>query len=170
MLRSWRCRPVLVQPFPKPNLIIAVWRAGHNIIRVQTQCQGVQLITEAQTTIIVLHVPDELLAQLHPFMAGLSISVTPHIACSAQAEQHHLRLAMRAEAYEALAEHVGDALDYDVRWQPNEYEPDGFVERIRPLQLTNGILVASSCPQCGAQLLANRTEIVCTCGQTVSLS
>ena len=50
---------------------------------------------------------------------------------------------MRSEVYEALAERVGSALDYDVRWQPNEYEPDGFVERVRPLELTNGILRAS---------------------------
>jgi hypothetical protein len=56
---------------------------------------------------------------------------------------------MRAKVYEALAERVGDGLDYDVRWQPNEYEPDGFVERVRSLQLTNGILLTSSCPQCG---------------------
>jgi hypothetical protein len=127
------------------------------------------MITEAQTTIIVLHVPDELLAQLHPFMAGLQISVTRHIACGGQAEQYELRLTMRAEVYEALVERVGSALDYAVRWQPNEYEPDGFVERVRPLELTNGILVASSCPQCGAQLLGNRAEVACACGQDIIL-
>jgi hypothetical protein len=124
------------------------------------------MITEAQITIIVLHVPDELLAQLHPFMAGLQISVTPH---SGQAEQHHLRLTMRAEVYAALAEREGSALDYDVRWQPNEYEPDGFVERVRPLQLTHGLLVAANCSMCGTQVLANRAEVACACGQIVSL-
>jgi hypothetical protein len=79
-------------------------------------------------------------------------------------------LTTRAEVYEAMVERVGNALDYDVRWQPNEYEPDGFVERVRPLQLTYGILVASSCLQCGAQLLANRAEVTCTCGQSITLS
>ena len=76
---------------------------------------------------------------------------------------------MRGAVYAALAERVGSALDYDVRWQPNEYEPDGFVERVRPLQLTNGILVSAGCPQCGAQILANRAEIACACGQAVAL-
>jgi hypothetical protein len=127
------------------------------------------MITETQTTIIVLQLTDELLAQLHPFMAGLGISITPNAACGGQAEQQHLRLTMRAEVYELLVERVGSALDYDVRWQPNEYEPDGFVERVRPLQLTNGILVTSNCPQCGSQLLANRAEVICACGQAVSL-
>ena len=126
------------------------------------------MITETQTAIIVLQLSDEQLAQLHPFMAGLGISVTPHAACCGQAEQH-LRLSMRAEAYETLIERVGSALDYDIRWQPNEYEPDGFVERVRPLELTHGILVASSCPQCDAQSLANRAEAMCACGAAVSL-
>ncbi len=124
------------------------------------------MIIETQTTIIVLQFIDEQLVQLHPFMAGLGISVSPYAACSG----HHLRLTMRAEAYEALVERVGTALDYDIRWQPNEYEPDGFVERVRPLEITNGILVASSCPLCGAQLLANRAEVACACGQVVTLS
>ena len=127
------------------------------------------MITETQTTIIVLQLTDEQLAQLHPSMAGLGISVSPNAACCGQAEQHHLRLTMRAEIYEALVERVGDALDYDVRWQPNEYEPDGFVEHVRPLELTYGILVAASCPQCGAQLLANRAEVMCACGREVVL-
>ena len=128
------------------------------------------MITETQTTIIVLQLTDELLAQLHPFMAGLGISVTPYAARGGQAEQHHLRLTMRAEVYAALVERVGCALDYDVRWQPNEYEPDGFVERVRPLELTYGILVASGCSQCGAQILANHAEVACACGQVVTLS
>ena len=106
------------------------------------------MITETPTRMIVLQLTDELTEQLQPFMAGLDITDT-----AAQ------RLTMRAEVYEALAERVGSALDYDVRWQPNEYEPDGFVERVRPLELTNGILVTSSCPQCGAQILANRAAV-----------
>ena len=76
---------------------------------------------------------------------------------------------MRGEVYDALVERVGSALDYDVRWQPNEYEPDGFVERVRPLELTNGIHAQAGCPQCGAQILANRAEVACACGQAVSL-
>jgi hypothetical protein len=135
-----------------------------------TAARSTKMITETQTTIIVLQLTDELAEQLHPFMAGLGISVTPHAACSGQAEQQHLRLTMRAEVYEVLAERMGSALDYDVRWQPNEYEPDGFVERVRPLQLTYGILVTSSCPKCGSQILANHAEVVCACGQAVSLT
>lgn len=116
------------------------------------------MITETQTAIIVLQLTDGLVTQLRPFLAGLDIAVAAQ------------RLTMRAEVYEALVERVGTALDYDIRWQPNEYEPDGFVERVRPLEITNGILVASSCPLCGAQLLANRAEVACACGQMVTLS
>jgi hypothetical protein len=94
------------------------------------------MITETQTSIIILHLTDELLARLHPFMVGLGIHVTPH---STRGEQHELRLTMRAEVYAALVERVGSTLDYDVRWQPNEYEPDGFVEHVRPLELTNRV-------------------------------
>jgi hypothetical protein len=50
------------------------------------------------------------------------------------------RLTMSGEVWAALAERVVSTLDYHVRWQPNEYEPDGFVERVRPLELSNGIL------------------------------
>jgi hypothetical protein len=122
------------------------------------------MITETQPCIIVLQLTDELITQLRPFMAGLAITATAHTV-----EHAAQCLTMRAEVYELLAERVGSALDYDVRWQPNEYEPDGFVERVRPLELTNGILVALGCPQCGVQLLANRAEITCTCGQVVAL-
>lgn len=125
------------------------------------------MITETQTSIIVLHITDELLARLHPFMAGLGIHVTPH---STRGEQHELRLTMRVEVYAALVERVGSALDYDVRWQANEYEPDGFVERVRPLELTNGVLVPADCPHCSTQNLANRAEVACTCGQMISLT
>jgi hypothetical protein len=76
---------------------------------------------------------------------------------------------MRGEVYAALAERVSSALDHDVRRQPNEYEPDGFVERVRPLELMGGILAPAGCPQCGARIIANRAEVVCVCGQVVSL-
>jgi hypothetical protein len=85
-------------------------------------------------------------------------------------EQRCQGLTMRGDVYVALVDRVGTALDYDVRWQPNEYEPDGFVERVRPLELTGGILVPAGCPQCRAQLLANRAEVACACGQAVALS
>jgi len=122
------------------------------------------MIPETQAHMIVLHLTDALLAQLQPFLAGLDITATTHTI-----EQTTKRLIMRGDIYEALAERVGSALDYDVRWQPNEYEPDGFVERVRPLQLTNGILVPSGCSQCGVQLLANRAQVACVCGQAVLL-
>ena len=117
------------------------------------------MITETLTRMIVLQLTDELLTQLQPFMAGLNITAT--------ATQ---RLTMRAESIAAvsLAQRVGSALDYDVRWQPNEYEPDGFVERVRPLELMGGILAPAICPQCGAQILANHAEVVCTCGKAVA--
>src|SRR6266545_7992078 len=132
------------------------------------------MITETQTRVIVLQLTDELLTQLQPFMAGLDITIAPHNKGASQevfarVEQRGQRLIMRVEVYAALAEQVGSALDYDVRWQPNEYEPDGFVERARPLGLNNGILAPGGCPQCGAQLLANRAKVVCACGQLVAL-
>ena len=120
------------------------------------------MITETQTHIIVLQLTDALLAQLQPFLAGLDITA---------ARRHTTqRLTMRGEVYEALAERVGSALDYDVRWQPNEYEPDGFVERVRPLELIGGILAPADCPQCGHAVLANRAEVACACGQAVALA
>ena len=111
------------------------------------------MIAETQTTQIVLQLTGELLAQLRPYLVGLDIAI------SAQ------RLRMRAEVYEALVERVGNALDYDVRWQPNACEPDGFVERVRPLELMSGILVPASCPHCGTQILANHVEVICACGR-----
>jgi len=140
------------------------------------------MITETQTRVIVLQLTDELLAQLQPFIVGLDITATPHSEWTYQevyahgqltgyekVEYRRQRLTMRGEVYEALAERVGSALDYDVRWQPNEYEPDGFIERVRPLELTNGTHAPAGCPQCGAQIFANRAEIACACGQAVSL-
>jgi hypothetical protein len=120
--------------------------------------------TETQPCVIVRQLTDDLLAQLQPSMAGLDIIATAHNV--EHATQH---LIMRGEFYAALTERVGSALDYDVRWQPNEYEPDGFVERVRPLELLDGILAPAGCPQCGVQLLANRAEVACACGQAVSL-
>ncbi len=120
------------------------------------------MTAETQPRMIVLQLTDELLAQLQPFLAGLE--TTAH-----NVNRSTQRLTMRAEVYEALAERVGDALDYDVRWQPNEYEPEGFVERVRPLELTIRILVPASCPQCRAPLLANSAEIACSCGKLVVL-
>src|SRR5690349_15345725 len=118
------------------------------------------MITETQTSIVILHLTDELFAQLQPFLAGLDIT-----ACTAGHTTQ--RLSMHGEVYVALV--VGSALDYDVRWQPNEYEPDGFVERVHPLELTDGVLTPAECSQCGAQILANRAEVVCACGQIVLL-
>lgn len=121
------------------------------------------MTTETPSHMIVLQLTDELLTQLHPFMADLNISVTPHIA------HNQLRLIMPSEVYAALVERVGGALDYDVRWRPNEYEPDGFVERVRPLELIGGSVGSAGCPQCGAQILATRAAVACACDQAVSL-
>ena len=120
------------------------------------------MITETQPYIIVLQLTDELLAQLQPFLAGLDIT-----ACEAG---HTTQcLTMPGDVHAALVERVGRALDYDIRWQPNEYEPDGFVERVRPLELTSGTLAPADCPHCGAQIFANCAEVACACGQVVSL-
>jgi len=127
-----------------------------------TAARSRKMITETQTRVIVLQLTGALIAQLQPFMDGLDITAYT-------AEHTTQRLTMRSEVYELLAERVGGALDYEIRWQPNEYEPEGFVEHVRPLELTNGIFVASGCPQCGTQLLANGAEVACACGQVVSL-
>ncbi len=140
------------------------------------------MTTETQTRVIVLQLSDELLTQLRPYMEGLDITLTLHSEWAYQEVYEHgqfigyekvehcrQRLTMRGEVYDALVARVGDALDYDVRWQPNEYEPEGFVERVRPLELTNGNPEQAGCPTCGARVFANRTEVVCACGQAVSL-
>jgi hypothetical protein len=140
------------------------------------------MITELQTRVVVLQLTDELLTQLRPYMEGLDITLTLHsewanvevyehgqFAFYTKVEQHRQRLTMSGEVYDALVERVNGGLDYDVRWQPNEYESEGFVERVRPLQLTNGTHAPAGCPQCGARVFANRTEVVCACGQLVSL-
>jgi hypothetical protein len=59
------------------------------------------MITETQTSIIVLHLNDEIATQLQPFTAGPDIT-----ACTAG---------------HTTVERVGSALDYDIRWQPNEW-------------------------------------------------
>jgi hypothetical protein len=140
------------------------------------------MITEQARCIIVLQLTDELLAQLRPFMEGLDMTTTLHsewanvevyeqvqFAGYEKVEQYRQRLTMRGEVYDALIARVNGVLDHDVRWQPNEYEPDGFVERVRALELTNSNHAQEGCPTCGAQILANRTEVVCACGQAVSL-
>ena len=109
------------------------------------------MTTELQPRVIVLQLTDELLAQLQPFMVGQDITATLHSEWAEQevyeqgqfagyekVEQRRQRLTMRGEVYEALTERVGGALDYDVHWRPNAYEPEGFVERVRPLELING--------------------------------
>ncbi|MDQ2995687.1 MAG: hypothetical protein M3R61_01335, partial [Chloroflexota bacterium] len=109
------------------------------------------MITETQPCVIVLQLTDALLAQLRPFMVGLDITTIALGEGAYQKVEHHQqRLSMSSEVYAILTERVGSALDYDVRWQPNEYESDGFVERVRPLELTNAILAPAGCPQCGA--------------------
>jgi hypothetical protein len=131
------------------------------------------MITELQPRVIVLHLTDALFAQLQPFLAGLDISATPqsawadqeiaahgHVAPYANIEPSTQRLTLPGESYAALVKRVGSALDYDVRWQPNEYAPDGFVERIRPLEWINCTYTPADCPQCGALLLANRAAVM----------
>jgi hypothetical protein len=140
------------------------------------------MITEQATRVIVLQLTDELLDKLRPFMEGLDITTTLHsewayqevyehgqFAGYAKVEQHRQRLTMRGDVYDALTARVNSALDYHVRWQHGEYEPEGFVERVRPLELIGGNHEQAPCPQCGAQIFANRTEVVCACGQAVSL-
>ena len=58
------------------------------------------------------------------------------------------QLTMRSEVYDALV-----ALDYDIHWQPNAYEPDGFIERVHPLELMGAIHMPVDCSSCGAVLL-----------------
>jgi hypothetical protein len=76
---------------------------------------------------------------------------------------------MRGEVYDALTERVNGALDYLVRWQPNEYESEGFVERVWPLELIGSSHAQEGCPTCGAHILARATEVVCACGQPLFL-
>ncbi len=96
------------------------------------------MITEPQPHMIVLQLTDALLAQLQPFIVGLDITATSH---------REQRLTMRSDVYDALVARVGGALDYDVRWQPNEHEPDGFVERVRPLELMSSTHASVDWPQ-----------------------
>jgi hypothetical protein len=159
-----RTRATLVAPFTLPVSpwslpVIASNTTPHN------GNEEHQMITETQTCIIVLQLTDEQIVQLRPFRAGLDITATAH-----NVEPSMQRLTLHGEVYATLVERVGSALDHDIRWQPNEYEPEGFVERMRPLELTNGILVPTDCSHCGAHLLTNRAEVSCACGHAVSLS
>ncbi len=108
------------------------------------------MITETQPHMIVLQLTEALHAQLQPYLEGLDITVTSH---------REQRLTMRSEVYDTLVARVGDALDYDVRWQPNEHSPDGFVERVRPLELLGGTHVPADCPHCGVLVLDNRAAV-----------
>jgi hypothetical protein len=112
-------------------------------------------------------------------MEGIDITASPHSEWAEQDVYEHGRFAgyqkvehsqqrptMPGEVYDALVARVGGALDYDLRWQPNEYEPDGFVERVCLLELTNG---SHTRADCGVVVLANRTQVACACGQEVSL-
>jgi hypothetical protein len=140
------------------------------------------MIAQRQTRVIVLQVTDELLAQLQPFVAGLDITTTAQRACAQQDVSAHgqfaqdakiepgtQQLTMRGDVYDVLTARVHGALDYDIRWRPNEYEPEGFVERVQPLQLTDGTHAQAPYPQCGAHVLANRVQVRCACGQAISL-
>ena len=139
------------------------------------------MITETQPHMIVLQLTDTLLAQLQPYLEELDTTTTPHIepadraistyshvACDASIGQHTQQLTMHGEVYAALVTRVGSALDYDIRWQPNEYEPDGFVERVRPLGLVKVTHAPADCSECEALLLANRGAVLCGCGQAVA--
>jgi hypothetical protein len=119
------------------------------------------MITE-QTHIIVLQLTDELLARLRPFMAGLDITTTPHSQWAYQEvyEQSHFagyetvkqykqRLTMRREVYDTLIARVGDALDYDVRWQPMNTSRMVSSSEFCPLELTNSSHMQEGCPTCG---------------------
>jgi len=55
------------------------------------------MITETQTSIIVLHLIDQLLVQLQPFMAGLDITAIAH-----NVEPSMQRLTMHGQVYTAL--------------------------------------------------------------------
>jgi len=57
-----------------------------------------------------------------------------------------------------LAKRVGGALDYKVRWQPNDYAPESFVERVRPLELMGGMLASPGCPHVTAQAVPERAK------------
>jgi hypothetical protein len=140
------------------------------------------MITEQEPCVIILHLTDELLTQLGPFMKGLGITTTTHsewgyqevyehgqFAGYKKVEHRRRQLTMRGAVYDAFTVRGNGALDYDARWQPNEYEPDGFIERVHPLELTNGNHKQAGCPTCGARVLANRAEVLCACGEAVAL-
>ena len=69
---------------------------------------------------------------------------------------------MRGKFYEALAERVVSVLGYNVRGQPNEHEPSGFVGGVRPLELTNGKHEQQSCPEMQGTRVRERMQIRCS--------
>jgi hypothetical protein len=71
---------------------------------------------------------------------------------------------MCGEIYAVFVQRVSSVLDYKVRWQPTAYEPDGFVERVRPLELMGTTHIPVDCSQCGAPVLCNRAALICACG------
>ena len=135
---------------------------------------------ETTTATVMLQLDEQLLAQLRPYLEGLEITIAPHsewgyqvvyehgqFAGYARVAQSKQRLTMRREIYDTLIARVNGALDYDVRWRPNEYEPDGFVERVCPLELRDGNHEQAGCSQCGAETFANRTDAPCAGGQEI---
>jgi hypothetical protein len=124
------------------------------------------MIAEHARCIVVLHLTDALLTQLRPFTVGLAVAATPRRTPTEQAIQ---QLTMPGAVYDALVERVGGALDYDLRWRPDQDEPEGFVERVQPLALTDGTLTQSGCSACGTRVLANCLEVQCVCGQALCL-
>jgi hypothetical protein len=176
----WAACAVLDQ---QQHLILALPFPGHDSRwNDRSRTDLAAFIQRTHAAGIVLQLTDELLAQLRPFMEELDITTTLHsewanvevyehgqFALYAKVEQHRQRLTMRGEVYDALTRRVSGALDYDVRWQPNEYESEGFIERVRPLELIGRNQEQAGCLQCGARVFANRTEVVCACGQAVSL-
>jgi hypothetical protein len=67
---------------------------------------------------------------------------------------------MAGEVYVALVARVGGALDYEVRWQPNEHERDGYIKRVRPLELIHGVYTPADCSQYEALTPANRGAVM----------
>ena len=49
------------------------------------------------------------------------------------------------------------------------YEPDGFIERVHPLELMGTTHMPVDWSECEALLLANRGAVLCACGQAIAL-
>jgi hypothetical protein len=86
MLRRRRGRPAFVEPLAEPGLVVAIRRAGLNIIRVQTQCQGMQRNIEEDITRWramvnrARHVDEQRDQQLHIRLRLVRVLVVNHIA------------------------------------------------------------------------------------------